>query len=209
MKNLRAKNWVKDRPEGATCFDWAAITPLPGYCGGKVMPKRRSRGSRWPPSSCKDFFFWYRGYRVYLEVGNHFQTRWHNYGTIVVHFWFLVSWIWGFHYLGHVDLVDRSFDIMCLHFWIRSYSDCKCMDLPSWEFHNWISWSWHILDASSFHELLHLKFKRALYQLIFPSTIFASPFCNLPWFSPTVGEDTGNGIVVREIVRESGNSHDR
>ena len=188
------KNWVKDRPEGATCFDWAAITPLPGYWGGKVMPKRRSRGSRWPPSSCKDFFFWNRGYQVYLVVGNHFQTRWHNYGTIMVHFWFLVSWIWGFHYLGHFDLVDRSFDIMCLHFWIRSYSDWKCMDLPNWEFHFWISWSLHILAHRPFTSCFTWSSKELSNSLFFLLQYLQVPFVTYPDSHP---------LLVKTQVMES------
>ena len=59
----------------------------------------------------------------------------------LVHLWFLDSWIRGFYYLGHFDLLDRSFDTMCLYFWVRIYSDWECMDLPSWDFHFWISGS--------------------------------------------------------------------
>ena len=124
----------------------------------------------------------------------------------MVHFWFLDSKIRGFHYLGHFDLVDRSFDIMCLHFWIRSYSDLRVhgsskLRISFLDFLI-LTHSWHIVLSL----LLYLKFKRALYQLVFPSTIFASPFCNLPRFSPTFGDNTGYGIVVCEMVRESGNS---
>ena len=163
------------------------------------MPKRRSRGRRWPPGSGKDLFFWNKGYRVYLVVGNHFQTRWYNYGTLLIsRFKLWISKIRGFRYLGHFDPVDRSFDIMCLHFWIRSYSDWKCMDLPSWELHFWISRSWHILDTSSFHELLHLKFKRAHYQLIFPSTIVARRKCSCQHIEGNSFDASGQGYKLVE-----------
>ena len=168
------------------------------------MPKRRSRGRRWPPGSGKDLFFWNKGYRVYLVVGNHFQTRWYNYGTLLISGFkdqglslFGTFWPSGQEFWYNVSAFLGSGAILI---W-------ECMDLPSWEFHFWISWSWHILDTSSFHCCFTWSLKELSTSLLF--LLFASPFCNLPRFSPTVGDDTGYGIVVCEIVRESGNSQVR
>ena len=74
----------------------------------------------------------------------------------------------GFLLLGQFFFLDRSLDRICLYFWIRSYSTWEYMYLSGWDFHFWISGSWHILDTLSLHWLLHLKFKRNHYQLVFP-----------------------------------------
>ena len=117
VKNLKTKNWVKDRPEGATCLDLAAIT---GCCGGKAMLRWRSRGSRWPPGSCKDIL----KQGVYLIIRNHFKKNMSNYGVHNITGTLLVSGSMdkGFLLLGQFFFLDRSLDRICLYFWIRSYS---------------------------------------------------------------------------------------